>query len=149
MTGTCSICLGDIKGQSFPDVCEHNFCFTCLKRWSKIKNFCPLCKQVFKRIYNSYILYSLIVFFEVFQYIVKSDTLKKYPIKTEARGEARETETVDRIFPDLVIRSQSDWRHLSDARLRWRVRAERVVSPQALETSIRTPIRLTFRFNLD
>lgn len=49
----CSICLGKLKNTSFTDSCLHQFCFTCLLQWSKIKTECPLCKQTFKSIIHN------------------------------------------------------------------------------------------------
>ncbi|XP_031832581.1 uncharacterized protein LOC116426965 [Nomia melanderi] len=49
----CSICLGKLVNTSFTDSCLHQFCFTCLLQWSKIKKECPLCKQTFKSIIHN------------------------------------------------------------------------------------------------
>ncbi|EZA52465.1 hypothetical protein DMN91_012177 [Ooceraea biroi] len=49
----CSICLGKLINTSFTDSCLHQFCFTCLLQWSKIKTECPLCKQTFKSIIHN------------------------------------------------------------------------------------------------
>lgn len=49
----CSICLGKLVNRSFTDSCLHQFCFTCLLQWSKIKTECPLCKQTFKSIIHN------------------------------------------------------------------------------------------------
>ncbi|XP_066583728.1 E3 ubiquitin-protein ligase Topors-like [Prorops nasuta] len=49
----CSICLGKLVNTSFTDSCLHQFCFTCLLQWSKIKTECPLCKQTFKSIIHN------------------------------------------------------------------------------------------------
>lgn len=49
----CSICLGKLVNTSFTDSCLHQFCFTCLLKWSKIKTECPLCKQTFKSIIHN------------------------------------------------------------------------------------------------
>ncbi|KAJ8688484.1 hypothetical protein QAD02_024279 [Eretmocerus hayati] len=49
----CSICLGQLVNPSFTDSCLHQFCFTCLVEWSKIKTECPLCKQIFKSIIHN------------------------------------------------------------------------------------------------
>ncbi|XP_014472619.1 PREDICTED: E3 ubiquitin-protein ligase Topors-like isoform X2 [Dinoponera quadriceps] len=49
----CSICLGKLVNKSFTDSCLHQFCFTCLLKWSKIKTECPLCKQTFKSIIHN------------------------------------------------------------------------------------------------
>ncbi|XP_031327466.1 E3 ubiquitin-protein ligase Topors-like isoform X1 [Photinus pyralis] len=49
----CAICLGTCNNKCFSDSCRHQFCFTCLLEWSKVKAECPLCKQPFKSIiYN-------------------------------------------------------------------------------------------------
>ncbi|XP_012263365.2 E3 ubiquitin-protein ligase Topors-like isoform X1 [Athalia rosae] len=49
----CSICLGKLVNKSFTDSCLHQFCFSCLSQWSKIKTECPLCKQTFKSIIHN------------------------------------------------------------------------------------------------
>ena len=49
----CSICLGKLINKCFTDNCLHQFCFTCLLQWSKIKTECPLCKQTFKSIIHN------------------------------------------------------------------------------------------------
>ncbi|XP_031627664.1 E3 ubiquitin-protein ligase Topors-like isoform X2 [Contarinia nasturtii] len=49
----CSICLGRIKSKCFTDNCMHQFCFSCLLEWSKVKPECPLCKQTFKSIIHN------------------------------------------------------------------------------------------------
>lgn len=45
----CVICYSSIKeiDKCFPEQCFplHVFCFECLKKWSKQKNQCPLCKK--------------------------------------------------------------------------------------------------------
>lgn len=33
----CSICLCGMVNKSFTDSCMHQFCFICLKQWSKVK----------------------------------------------------------------------------------------------------------------
>lgn len=50
---TCAICLGKLENKSFTDSCFHQFCFTCLLEWSKVKAECPLCKQAFKSIIHN------------------------------------------------------------------------------------------------
>lgn len=49
----CSICLGKMENKSFTNSCFHQFCFTCLLEWSKVKPECPLCKQPFKSIVHN------------------------------------------------------------------------------------------------
>ncbi|XP_063226036.1 E3 ubiquitin-protein ligase Topors-like [Bacillus rossius redtenbacheri] len=49
----CAICLGKLQNTSFTDSCLHQFCFTCLLEWSKVKPECPLCKQTFKSIIHN------------------------------------------------------------------------------------------------
>ncbi|CAH1773274.1 unnamed protein product [Owenia fusiformis] len=49
----CSICLSEVTNKSFTDSCFHEFCFICLKEWSKVKAVCPLCKQQFKSIIHN------------------------------------------------------------------------------------------------
>ncbi|CAH1397381.1 unnamed protein product [Nezara viridula] len=49
----CAICLEEFTNKSFTNSCLHQFCYNCLKEWSKIKPECPLCKQRFHTIiYN-------------------------------------------------------------------------------------------------
>ncbi|XP_067002019.2 E3 ubiquitin-protein ligase Topors [Anabrus simplex] len=49
----CAICLGKSENKSFTDSCLHQFCFSCLLEWSKVKAECPLCKQSFKSIIHN------------------------------------------------------------------------------------------------
>uniref|UniRef100_A0A2A4K488 E3 ubiquitin-protein ligase Topors n=1 Tax=Heliothis virescens TaxID=7102 RepID=A0A2A4K488_HELVI len=49
----CAICLGTCKNKSFTDSCLHQFCFSCLLTWSKVKAECPLCKQAFRSIIHN------------------------------------------------------------------------------------------------
>ncbi|KAF8777270.1 E3 ubiquitin-protein ligase Topors-like [Argiope bruennichi] len=49
----CPICLEPLQNKSFTDSCCHQFCFTCLLEWSKVKAECPLCKQQFKSIVHN------------------------------------------------------------------------------------------------
>lgn len=34
----CSICLGRVKSKCFTDSCMHQFCFSCLLEWSKVRS---------------------------------------------------------------------------------------------------------------
>lgn len=45
---SCSICLGAVVNKSFTDSCMHQFCFTCLKQWSKV---CGLLHQILETFY--------------------------------------------------------------------------------------------------
>jgi len=47
---TCSICLSSIEKQGLLDCCQHEFCFSCIEKWSKTENTCPMCKQRFAKI---------------------------------------------------------------------------------------------------
>ncbi|KAK9710994.1 Zinc finger, C3HC4 type (RING finger) [Popillia japonica] len=49
----CAICLGTCTNKCFSDSCMHQFCFTCLLEWSKVKAECPLCKQPFTSIIHN------------------------------------------------------------------------------------------------
>jgi hypothetical protein len=40
---SCPICLTDIKRPTKLS-CEHQFCHTCINKWKKEKNQCPLCR---------------------------------------------------------------------------------------------------------
>lgn len=49
----CAICLDETYiGCRLTDTCEHQFCFECLFKWSKVQNLCPLCQQQYHRIDN-------------------------------------------------------------------------------------------------
>lgn len=37
-TQNCSICLGRVENKCFADPCMHQFCFSCLREWSKVKS---------------------------------------------------------------------------------------------------------------
>ncbi|XP_025830013.1 E3 ubiquitin-protein ligase Topors-like [Agrilus planipennis] len=49
----CAICLGTCTNKCYSNSCMHQFCFTCLLKWSKVKAECPLCKQAFKSIIHN------------------------------------------------------------------------------------------------
>lgn len=49
----CAICLGKLQNKSFTNSCLHQYCFTCLLEWSKVKPECPLCKQGFQSIIHN------------------------------------------------------------------------------------------------
>lgn len=52
-TSRCPICLSLIDNPAFTDMCIHQFCYTCLCEWAKVKAVCPVCKQEFQTIaYN-------------------------------------------------------------------------------------------------
>ena len=46
----CAICLTKCRLPSIPNGCTHNFCFQCIKIWSKTKKSCPLCRRYFDKI---------------------------------------------------------------------------------------------------
>ena len=49
---TCSICLDTITTELGTLDCGHRFCFSCIKKWSKRKKQCPLCKKRFSKIHR-------------------------------------------------------------------------------------------------
>ncbi|XP_008195988.1 E3 ubiquitin-protein ligase Topors isoform X2 [Tribolium castaneum] len=49
----CAICLGTCKNKCRANSCMHEFCYSCLLEWSRIKAECPLCKQEFKSILHN------------------------------------------------------------------------------------------------
>ncbi|KAJ6247910.1 hypothetical protein M0813_18211 [Anaeramoeba flamelloides] len=49
----CVICLEKIKVQGRTSCCEHNFCFDCILKWSKVENHCPICRKTFNNIYKT------------------------------------------------------------------------------------------------
>jgi hypothetical protein len=40
----CSICLNEIKRTCKLNCCNHQFCFGCIRQWTKKNNTCPLCR---------------------------------------------------------------------------------------------------------
>lgn len=70
----CSICLGKLVNKCFTDSCLHQFCFTCLLQWSKIKTECPLCKQTFKSI-----IHNVRSLHEYDQYLVPRELASQIP----------------------------------------------------------------------
>ncbi len=52
-TKQCSVCLEDIQNRCVTNSCRHEFCFKCLKKWSKEKNYCPLCRAVYSQIIHN------------------------------------------------------------------------------------------------
>ena len=47
---SCSICLDELTKTKGKLPCGHEFCFSCIERWSKETNKCPLCKARFETI---------------------------------------------------------------------------------------------------
>uniref|UniRef100_A0A8B9IK60 RING-type E3 ubiquitin transferase n=1 Tax=Anser cygnoides TaxID=8845 RepID=A0A8B9IK60_ANSCY len=41
----CPICLDIITDAAYVARCFHRFCSTCIRRWSRQNNTCPLCRQ--------------------------------------------------------------------------------------------------------
>ncbi|CAG0918435.1 unnamed protein product [Notodromas monacha] len=50
----CAICLSKIEDKAETGVCSHEFCYTCISAWAKVKTQCPLCKTKFKSIRHSF-----------------------------------------------------------------------------------------------
>lgn len=46
----CSICLESIKQRTVIDPCMHEFCQECITEWTKLKNTCPACRAVGKKL---------------------------------------------------------------------------------------------------
>jgi hypothetical protein len=46
----CPVCFNILTTQKIgtPDTCDHTFCVTCLEKWTKIKNTCPVDRKKFK-----------------------------------------------------------------------------------------------------
>ncbi|XP_032545402.1 E3 ubiquitin-protein ligase Topors-like [Chiroxiphia lanceolata] len=51
--GRCPICLGDLENATYVEVCQHCFCFICIREWAKLTETCPLCKQPFERLLHT------------------------------------------------------------------------------------------------
>lgn len=58
---TCPICLNPTEKKllGFPNNCRHRFCLRCLRKWSKRKNTCPVCRTEYKSIVG---MFSIIYF---------------------------------------------------------------------------------------
>ncbi len=49
----CRICLNQINNRALTDTCLHQFCFECIRQWSRTRNECPFCRNVYHNItYN-------------------------------------------------------------------------------------------------
>jgi len=44
---TCPICLEYFSNKTLLNPCYHSFCYICIKKWSKVSQQCPLCKQTY------------------------------------------------------------------------------------------------------
>jgi hypothetical protein len=44
----CCICLESPNEHKVITPCNHMFCNSCLGKWMKINNYCPVCKKEFK-----------------------------------------------------------------------------------------------------
>lgn len=51
--GTCAVCLDDIRdvNELAYIECKHTFHSSCILKWAKVENTCPLCKVKFDRVY--------------------------------------------------------------------------------------------------
>eukprot|EP00741_Cyanophora_paradoxa_P021848 tig00021374_g21090.t1 len=50
----CAICrAGELQDRTTAHDCGHAFCYDCIKRWTSMKNVCPLCGQVVVRLRRS------------------------------------------------------------------------------------------------
>jgi len=49
----CCICFEIISERGIINTCNHVFCFSCIVKWSKIRNSCPLCRKHFSKIVPS------------------------------------------------------------------------------------------------
>jgi hypothetical protein len=49
-TDDCIICLEAITVRGQIDSCLHKFCFSCIIKWSKVTNTCPVCKRNFRQV---------------------------------------------------------------------------------------------------
>uniref|UniRef100_A0A8B9BG33 RING-type E3 ubiquitin transferase n=1 Tax=Anser brachyrhynchus TaxID=132585 RepID=A0A8B9BG33_9AVES len=45
----CPICLDVITEAAYVARCFHRFCSTCIRRWRRQNNTCPLCRQPIER----------------------------------------------------------------------------------------------------
>lgn len=50
----CLICLDEINNLSTTDVCNHRFCFDCIRQWSLTSETCPFCKREFTQIFHDF-----------------------------------------------------------------------------------------------
>ena len=48
----CCICMCDVEPKELAMIngCDHQFCFSCIEKWSERENKCPLCKARFTKI---------------------------------------------------------------------------------------------------
>uniref|UniRef100_A0A8B9DK21 RING-type E3 ubiquitin transferase n=1 Tax=Anser cygnoides TaxID=8845 RepID=A0A8B9DK21_ANSCY len=46
----CPICLDVITEAAYVARCFHRFCSTCIRRWRRQNNSCPLCRQPIERV---------------------------------------------------------------------------------------------------
>jgi len=49
----CRICLNQITNRSLTDTCRHQFCFNCLRQWSKRHNKCPFYRRIYRNVLNN------------------------------------------------------------------------------------------------
>lgn len=51
----CPICFESLKDKktAYIDVCDHVFCFSCLNKWLKIENYCPIDRKKIRQILSS------------------------------------------------------------------------------------------------
>ena len=47
---SCNICLRKIMNPSKSNNCLHIFCESCIKKWKKVSNCCPICRTTINSI---------------------------------------------------------------------------------------------------
>lgn len=49
----CPVCLEKLSNKALLNNCLHQFCLTCITKWSNVSKQCPLCKETFEKAIHS------------------------------------------------------------------------------------------------
>ncbi|XP_065131718.1 uncharacterized protein toporsb [Paramisgurnus dabryanus] len=88
----CPICLDGFNNVASLDRCLHQFCFRCIREWSKNKAECPLCKQPFHSIFHS---------------VKGENDFKEFVLRPAENGAAPTADPSERMLRPRVLRGRA------------------------------------------
>lgn len=92
----CPICLDGFNNVASLDRCLHQFCFRCIREWSKNKAECPLCKQPFHSIFHS---------------VKGENDFKEYVLRPAENGAAPAADPSERVLRPRALRGRERRSH--------------------------------------
>jgi hypothetical protein len=88
----CVICLYIITNRCVTDIFSREFCFQCLRQWSRESSFCPICRQVFQGIVHNFRPENKFGVFLVNREIRSELMLRRNTIRTQLQNIRRKRE---------------------------------------------------------